>query len=283
MATRMDHSLRDRTVKFPSVLGLLLVIAGCASDHDPDKAVASKTGGAAGESSDSGGSGGNPTGAGGSSAAGGGAAGGPVMMLGCPGGPIDTFCAPLGFPFVGATFPISEMCGAADCVPILTQPEPGTLCLSGPAPEAGVDNRLLLPHFPLILDMGPGRPPGTQLDAPALGIAQVKFTFKSKSLPPGGILVNGGINLPPGKVIDGQIPPNLAFGFYLPPIVEDGPTLWSLDDFVQYNRASEYQTFDPHKIGSINFGAGDGPYDFCVSDFKFLDANGDEVMPPEAP
>jgi hypothetical protein len=38
-------------------------------------------------------------------------------------------------------------------------------------------------------------------------------------------------------------------------------------------------TFDTNAIGVLNFWAGEGPYDYCISDLKFLDEDGNEVVP----
>ena len=39
--------------------------------------------------------------------------------------------------------------------------------------------------------------------------------------------------------------------------------------------AEVWPTFDPDELGGLNFGANEGEYDFCVSDLKFLDEDGE--------
>jgi hypothetical protein len=178
-------------------------------------------------------------------------------------------CQPSGFPFVGLTFAHSDHCSGADC-PLLTQPEPGTLCLSGAAPVAGAD-----PHFPLIFGDGGLLPP---FDAAALGITQVSFTIDSP--PPAGVFVEGGIVW--RESVDCRVDPRscIQFGFYLPPITEAGTTIAAFTDFVQRDPASPYQSFDPQKLSTLKFGVHEGAYSFCLRDFKFLDAADHEVVPP---
>jgi len=38
-------------------------------------------------------------------------------------------------------------------------------------------------------------------------------------------------------------------------------------------------TFDTTALEHLSFGVGAGDYDFCVHDFRFLDAAGNEVKP----
>lgn len=40
-----------------------------------------------------------------------------------------------------------------------------------------------------------------------------------------------------------------------------------------------WPTFDANELGGLRFDPSEGEYDFCVSDLKFLDEDGDEVVP----
>jgi len=63
-------------------------------------------------------------------------------------------------------------------------------------------------------------------------------------------------------------------------ITAPGPVVAPFVDF-QQTRSGVSQTFDTSAIQHIEFGVGPEPgdYDFCLSDFKFLDAAGNEVKP----
>jgi hypothetical protein len=71
----------------------------------------------------------------------------------------------------------------------------------------------------------------------------------------------------------------IAFGFTLPRITEPGTTTVLLADFLQGDAASPNQVLDTSSLSHIGFTIEAAAYDFCVSEFKFLDANGDEVEP----
>ena len=91
---------------------------------------------------------------------------------GCVSDGENLLCAPSGFPFVTRTFASTDSCLGTDCVPpnpTLTQPESGTLCISGTVPEFGQAGFPLIlfsstPDFSTILQA---------FDADALGITDV--------------------------------------------------------------------------------------------------------------
>jgi hypothetical protein len=262
-----------------AILLLLAVFigGGCSSEGNPGLRTTSKAG-AAGSSaaglnaagSEAGGSDMGASDAGGSSA---GTAQGPDPLAGCVSEP-GFICQPSGFPFVGTTWAFSDICDGADC-PLLTQPEPGTLCLSGAAPVAGAR-----PHFPLILIDGGHMPP---LDAAALGITQLSFTIDSP--PPPGVFVGAGMVVETGaRCFDN--PRGCSAFFDLARVTTAGPHIAAFSDAVQRDAASSYRALDLRVLGSILFGVYDGEfgvneseYRFCVRDFKFLNDAGDEVTP----
>jgi hypothetical protein len=63
-------------------------------------------------------------------------------------------------------------------------------------------------------------------------------------------------------------------------VTQPGPQVAPFANFEQ-TRSGVSQTFDTTALQHIEFGVGpaQGDYDFCLSDFKFLDAAGNEVKP----
>jgi hypothetical protein len=244
--------------------------SAAGSDANGSSAAGSSAAGSSAAGSEAGGSDMGASHAGGSS---GGTAQGPDPLPRCV-SERGFICQPSGFPFVGTTWAFSDICDGADC-PLLTEPEPGTLCLSGAAPVPGAR-----PHFPLILIDGRHMPP---LDAAALGITQLSFTIDSP--PPPGVFVGAGMVVETGAGCF-ENPRNCQRFFELARITEDGPHIAAFSDAVQLDAASSYQVLDLRVLGSIlfgvydaEFGVNEGEYRFCVRDFKFLNDAGDEVTP----
>ncbi len=184
----------------------------------------------------------------------------------------NLICAPSGFPFVQFALAFSETCPGPDCHPpnpSLTQPEPGAVCLAGNVPDFGSAG------FPLVLFRGWNQV-SQAFDAAALGITQLSFAIDSPPL--GGVIVDASVVIDLG--CEGRPPACLMAGFALPRITDPGTTTVSLGDFLQRDNKSQYQTLNTGALGSIEFSVGAGAYDFCVSDFKFLDKCGQEVTPP---
>jgi hypothetical protein len=237
------------------VVGATVLIVGCGTPDDTQP----RSGDSSGETCTGGTSG---TGDGGSSG----------EEPGCVSDGENVLCAPSGFPFVTRTFAVTDSCVGSGCLPpnpTLIQPEHGTLCMSGTAPvgeKAGFPLILLAstPDFSTIV---------RALDADALGIIDVSFTIDSP--PEGGLIVDAGIVLP-GCSNTFQC---VGFGFTLPRITGAGTVTVPLVDFLQSDPASPYQTFDTSSLSHIGFTAGEGAYDFCLRDFKFLDAFGDAIAP----
>jgi hypothetical protein len=185
-------------------------------------------------------------------------------------------CAPSGFPFVEATFPNSNWCAGDTCLVAppagattirLSQPETGSLCLSGTA-QSDTGFILRFTRF-----TGPGVDKVLSIfNADVLGITQLRFTIDRP--PPGGVLVWAATIH--STVCHANLD-CLTFGFELPNrITQSGTTTASLVDFAP----DSGPTFDTRGLDAIGFSVGKGDYDFCVRDFQFLDANGVEVREP---
>lgn len=200
-------------------------------------------------------------------------------------------CHPPGFPFVQIAPGLTSLCdaggpGAAPCnppagttAPTLSQPSAGKLCVAGT--EAAGGQALLGLYFTeysrditKVLK---------KFNADARGITQAAFTIDSP--PSGGITVDASVvtslDCPAGALDCG------THGFTLMTgpltrvplrINQPGPQVAPFVSFGQTNPAVT-QTFDTSALDGFNFWVGEGAYDFCVRDFKFLDAGGNEVKP----
>ena len=260
----MNQGEKNRFCCFPFFVGAVVFVAGCGPNDEPAPAAD----GASGATCVGGSAGTSGSGTGADSGAG----GAPDDAPGCVSDGENVLCAPAGFPFVTRTFADTESCTGSACAPpnpTLTQPEAGTLCISGTAPDGGYAG------FPLILLLT--TPDfGTLLrafDADARGIIGVSFTIDP--LPEGGVMVDAGVV----RADCSNTFECVGFGFKLPRIVDPGTTTVPLVDFLQSDARSSYQIFDTSALSHIGFSVGEGPYDFCVRDFKFLDAAGDEIKP----
>lgn len=247
-----------------TLLGVLGLAAACGSDH-----VAVGTGGALGAGGTVG-----LSGTGGAVDA----APPPIVQPACVSGE-NTICLPSGFSFVKATFAHSNTCNgicpaASPVGPwtiLLSQPQAGTLCMSGTNPDpTGTGLALSFPEFGQLS-------PGTlmvlkRFNADLLNITQVRFTIDSP--PSGGISVSATtLN---SDVCNGN---DCRLGFALPNrITASGTTTASLVDFISdWNPPKP--VFDTRALDTIDFAVGPGDFDFCVHDFQFLDANGAVVLP----
>jgi len=206
-------------------------------------------------------------------------------------------CHPNGVPFVQVALDTSDLCGGvvAWCdlaknqppgttTAKLTQPETGKLCLSGSLATGGWAQMVLA--FPL------ANKDGSQIfktfDADALGITQAAFSIDSP--PSGGIGVGAAVTgkdlvCPPGQIC-------FTGGFELMTtptstspvsITAPGPEVAPFANFRQTD-TSLSATFDTTRLHLLSFGVGTygggaTDYDFCLHDFKFLDAAGNEITP----
>jgi hypothetical protein len=205
----------------------------------------------------------------------------------------DTVCVPDGFPFAVVALGVSDVCGGpqASCprglnpppgstTMQMTQDEPGKLCLAGVVAPAGYSSFVIVYSLP---NAAMNQIVKT-FDAEALGITQLAFTIDSP--PIGGVGIGGAVDTSstcPEDYLDCQ-----TSGFALMTgsdstatmqITAPGRIVAPLSNFKQTRSAPVSQVFDTHAIENLSFGVGEGPYDFCVSDFQFLDAGGQVVQP----
>jgi hypothetical protein len=205
---------------------------------------------------------------------------GTVALMNCVSGE-NGVCHPTGFAFVTAAFPVTDWCAGAACLAPtpagqhaihLSQPEEGTLCLSGtvlPGTTFGALNIIF------VVTSRDGTVVLKTFNAKGLNITKVAFTIDR--LPAGGLSVNTG-TIVKRECVDGLLPNCIMFGFELPVITAAGPQLAPFTDF----SPSSGVIFDGSSISHIGFTvSGPGDYDFCVRDFRFLNAN--NVVVPEPP
>jgi hypothetical protein len=163
----------------------------------------------------------------------------------------------------------------------LSQPKAGTLCLAGMVssggwaqiglffPEKNEDSTEILKKF----------------DAKALGITQVAFSIDSP--PSGGVYVSAAITTAtscPGNPFG-----CFTYGFDL--MTAAGSTVPAdyttpgqvIVPFANFLQTVGTQSFDTSALEHLVFGVGSGSYNFCIHDFKFLDAHGNEVMDTQQP
>jgi hypothetical protein len=199
-------------------------------------------------------------------------------------------CNPQGLAFAAVAFGVSDACGGpiSDCLnpppgsttATLSQPEPGKLCLAGVVKPGGWAD--------LMIAYTVYNPEGTQVlkkfDAQSQGITTAAFTLDSP--PSGGVSVEAAVVTRSECGVDAT-DFCFTYGFSLmttPPshvpvmFTEPGPQVAPFTRFEQ-TRAGESQTFDTSALEHISFGVGAGAYDFCIHDFKFLDAAGNQVKP----
>jgi hypothetical protein len=204
-------------------------------------------------------------------------------------------CGPDGFPFAVRAVALSDYCfeseGGCPAITIppaeattarLIQPLPGKLCLAGRLATTG---GLAVLHVGFS-ELNADRTKVTKtFNADARGIAQMTFSIDSP--PPGpGVLVaatiTAGLDNTPGQrnVIDG-------FRLMTPPLFDEqlifrepGPVVAPFASFRQTD-PNMSPTFDTTLLDGIAVAVGgaDLDYDFCIRDFKFRDAAGNEVAP----
>jgi hypothetical protein len=117
-------------------------------------------------------------------------------------------------------------------------------------------------------------------DAKALGITQAAFTIDS---PP-----SGGVGASAAVTTATSCPSNpsdcVALGFDL--MTAEGSSVPAdyttpgqvIAPFANFTQTVGTQRFDTSALDHLVFSVGSGSYNFCVHDFKFLDAQGNEVM-----
>jgi hypothetical protein len=204
---------------------------------------------------------------------------------------VGLLCQPSGFPFVTIAGATSDACTGSrlgECAkpPLsatttsLTQPETGKLCLSGTVAANDGYAKIVIIFTTFNLER-------TKIlkvfNADALGITQAAFTIDS---PP-----SGGVTIDAAVVTATECPasPGDCFtqGFdlrtetstgMLASFTTPGPELAPFINFEQTD-PSVSRPFDTSALHHLEFIVGQGDFNFCVHDFKFLDAAGAEVKP----
>ena len=200
-------------------------------------------------------------------------------------------CHPSGLPFVEVAGAASDLCGGyVDCdlaknppagstTATLTQPQAGMVCLSGTVATNG--------WAQLVLQFAVFNKQFTKIvktfDADARGITQAAFTIDSP--PSSGVAVGAAITTNLDCPASGFDCITYGFGLVTAPLsnvpvtfTAPGPQVAPFVDF-QKSRSGVSQTFDTSALQHLVFGVMMGDYDFCLRDFKFLDAAGNEVKP----
>jgi len=205
---------------------------------------------------------------------------------------LDVIEYPEGFPFAVAAGTISDLCSdtlsqsckLAEYPPPgaslieLRQPEPGRLCMTGNVGKSGWAD------LALGYSVYGGDGIEQVFDADALGITQVRF--KLENPPSTGVFIGGAVvknthcPVAPGRECR-------AMGFSLTDpksntvlkFTKSAEIVMPFADFVQ-QRAGEMRDFDTSKLDGFFFSVGPaGPVNFCLSDFEFLDKDGNVVTP----
>jgi hypothetical protein len=202
-------------------------------------------------------------------------------------------CDPVGFPFVKFALAVTDYCvdeGHCPATTIppegattarLSQPTAGKICMAGTAAADG--------YIGLSLSLSGWNEAGDEivesLDARAHSIAGMTFTIDSP--PAAGFLVVAHTVLTTDCAIDAAAACFDPFHFILRTapggtmdVVVDqaGPQVVPFPNFVEGADASH--PFDPSAMHDVALVAGfAGDYDFCVSDFRFVDAAGTQVTP----
>ena len=274
-----------------SMFAALNLFAACSSESD-------KTLGAAGASGI-----GGSTGTGGASNAGG-ASGGATAgdastaFPACPSSDPSYICQPSGFPFMQLAFSVSDLCGgpvafcalgknvpSGETVANLSQPTAGKLCLSGAVAPGG--------WAQLAFGFRELTPGATGVLKNALGISQLRFTVDTP--PSGGLVLDAAIHTTEHcpsdaancQTICGDGPVEcFTYGFDL--MTAPGSTVpvnitttqTVVAPFANFKQTVDGHDFDTRAIDhmSLNLST-QGPFNFCIHDFNFLDAQGNVVLP----
>jgi hypothetical protein len=302
----MTHRKRSHWLSLgslPILSGLVVSGLGCTPRDDIAEPAAEGGGGNSGSAGDDGTGGNAATGgttstggssgkAGGTSSSGGTATGGAPGTGGAPncvnrerGGVIysdnvrtdGVICAPSGFPYVQ----FASAVAVDDTTVSVRQPRPGTLCLSGATSTANAIGVLAL-HF------SSKNVAATEVlstfDADALGITAIAFTVASP--PAQGLSLHAQTTTQlscPEHPLD-CLSSSPGFNLMTGPD-SSTPLTISLPEritapFANFERTNgAAQEFDTTLLDLVGFDAGSGTYDFCISDFQFLDADGNDVRP----
>jgi hypothetical protein len=209
----------------------------------------------------------------------------------------DSIDSPAGFGFVHHVVITSDLCpanGAHSCQlgqypppagthVTLSQPDTGKLCLKGNVGDGGYA-LLVLGFTNYATGTGPNEVVvKSTLNADKLGITQVSFSLDG--------------TLPGATVLEASIVTQYSCtgptgqgcrtgGFELTDDAGDvisldqaGPLVAPLASFVQQYPEQATKNFDTSALDGLELELDAGDFDFCLSDFKLLDADGIEVTP----
>jgi hypothetical protein len=206
----------------------------------------------------------------------------------------DAILGPEGFPFVRTALVVSDLCDgtpAQSCalarnpprgatMVSISQPEPGKLCVEGRVGQGGWAFVVLgFTEYSDADDQNVTRVL-TTFDADALGITQLSFSIDE---PPSSGLVVQGVAIKQYACPAPGFECRVAGFFLTDPLSKETKhftVLAPFEDFVQVNPEQGSKTFDTSALDAVllNVDAA-GPVNFCISDFAFLDADGNEVTP----
>jgi hypothetical protein len=220
----------------------------------------------------------------------------------CPSIDPSYVCNPSGFAFAQLALAVSDFCSGpvAACalgasIPTgetmadLSQPDAGTICLSGVISPGGWAQLALA--FSIV------SPDGTALlkkfDANVLGISQLQFTIDAP--PSSGLSADAAINTDEPCPSDAAACSTMCFsdshscftyGFSL--MIAPGSSIplnittpgTVIAPFANFRQIVNNHSFDTSAFDHMSWNlSSQGPFNFCIHDFKFLDALGNEVKP----
>ena len=217
---------------------------------------------------------------------GGASCGSPDLTPACTSGN-GLICAPAALPFVVSAGTRSDACpsdvGSPCPSPMsrttaaLDQPEPGKLCMKGSVASGG--------FAWLLVGMSAWDRTRTNIvgvfDARALGIEGLTFTVDRPPSAGMSLFATTAVArfcaMPSLCLEEWDLMTGPRSGL-VKAITESGTVSAPFADF-EYQVAPN-QALDASAIGHFIFVLGAGDYDFCISDFKFVDGQGAEVLPP---
>jgi hypothetical protein len=284
----MKKFLMTKRVMALSVAGLSLFPA-CSSESVKAVSDAGGIGGATstGGASNAGGASGGATTADASAA-----------FPACPSSDPSYICQPSGFPFMQLAFSVSDLCGgpvafcalgknvpSGETVANLSQPTAGKLCLSGAVAPGG--------WAQLAFGFRELTPGATGVLKNAVGISQLRFTVDTP--PSGGLVVDAAIHTTEQCPSDAAKCQTICgsdsldcftYGFDLmtapgstvPVNITTAQTVTA--PFANFKQTVDGHSFDTTAIDHLTLGlTTQGPFNFCIHDFNFLDAQGNVVLP----
>jgi hypothetical protein len=196
-------------------------------------------------------------------------------------------CAPAALPFVVSAGTRSDACSrdvgtpcpspASPTTAALDQPEPGKLCMKGSVVAGG--------FAWLLVGMSAWDRTRTNIvgvfDARALGIEALSFTIDRPPSAGMSLFATTAVArfcaMPSLCLEEWDLMTGPRTGL-VKVIKEPGTVSAPFTDFERQTAPND--ALDASAIGHFIFVLGAGDYDFCISDFKFVDGQGAEVVPP---